>query len=87
MVDPVLPSASPAKALPAGRAAMGPGHIGLGPGFIDEDQPRGLDALLVAPPAGAAMSNVRPVLLGGAQALWDGPPLFRAGVSWLGNLR
>lgn len=37
-------------------------HVGLHPGFIDEDQACGIDPALVTPPLFAAADKVRPVL-------------------------
>jgi hypothetical protein len=46
------------------------GHVGLGPGLIEEDQTLGINASLVASPAGALASDVGPLLLGGAQGFF-----------------
>ena len=50
-----------ATALPATR----PCHIGLGPGFIDEDETRWINPVLIFFPADAAARDVGPVLLDG----------------------
>ena len=47
----------------ARRPAVEPGHVGLGPGLVDEDQPRRIDALLMASPAPAVALYVRTILL------------------------
>ena len=39
------------------------GHIGLGPGFIDEDQPPGVDEPLISSPSFAVATYVRAILL------------------------
>jgi hypothetical protein len=51
---------------PAVRA----GHGGLGPGLVDEHQAFGINAPLVAPPAGALAGDVGPLLFGGAQGFF-----------------
>jgi hypothetical protein len=51
-------------------AAVGAGHVGLGPGLIDEDQASGIDARLMTTPARAAARDVGPMLLGGVQAFF-----------------
>jgi len=58
------------QALAAWGAAVGAGHVGLGPGFIDEDQAGGIDARLMAAPACAAPRNVGSMLLGCVQAFF-----------------
>jgi hypothetical protein len=45
-------------------------HVGLGPGFVDEDQARGVDAVLVGDPLQAATRYIRPVALTGDQRLF-----------------
>jgi hypothetical protein len=49
--------------LAARRPAVETRHIGLGPGLIDEDQARGIDAALIGPPARPMAAYVRTVLL------------------------
>jgi hypothetical protein len=49
---------------------MGAGHVGLGPGLVDEDQACRIDAALMAAPALALGGDVRPMLLGGVQAFF-----------------
>ena len=58
------------KTLAAGRPAMLAGHIGFGPGFIDEDQSVRVDVTLMTLPALALTSNVGPVLLRGVQCFF-----------------
>jgi hypothetical protein len=49
---------------------MGPRHVGLDPGLIDEDQALGINAALIASPAGALTRDVGPLLLCGAQSFF-----------------
>jgi hypothetical protein len=59
---------------------MGARHVGLGPGIVDEDKPRGIDPALISAPLGAAAPYVGAVLLTRDQRLlWDGAPLLSAG--------
>ena len=58
------------QALAAPAATVGGGHVGLGPGLVDEDQAVRGDLVLVAPPALAPARHVGPILLGGAQAFF-----------------
>jgi hypothetical protein len=44
--------------------AMGPGHVGLCPGLIDEDETGRIDFRLVSSPPGAAACDVRTILFG-----------------------
>ncbi len=50
--------------------ATGPDHVGLGPGLIDEDEPRRIDLALMPLPPGAAAGDVRPVLLAGVHGFF-----------------
>jgi hypothetical protein len=45
-------------------------HVGLGPGFIHEDEARSGDAVLMAAPAHALGGDVGSMLLGGVQAFF-----------------
>ena len=56
--------------LTLGAAAMGAGHVGLGPGLVDEDQAPGIKPGLMALPPLALAGHVRPILLGGEQAFF-----------------
>src|ERR1700733_15164109 len=47
----------------ARRPTVEPGHVGLGPGLVDEHQSRRIDALLMASPAPAMALYVRTILL------------------------
>jgi hypothetical protein len=51
------------EALSPWRPAAQAGHIGLGPGFIDEDQPPGVDEPLIGSPSFAVATYVRAILL------------------------
>ena len=50
-------------------------HVGLDPGFIDEDQSLGVETRLKAVPTLPAASDVGASLLKGEQRLWNGSPL------------
>ncbi len=54
------------QARPARGAAMGASHVGLRPGLVDEDQPRGLEIGLRLEPGLAPLQDVGAVLLAGA---------------------
>jgi hypothetical protein len=58
------------QALAAWGAAMGAGHVRLGPGLINEDEAGRVDPPLVPPPALTLGDDVRPALLGGVQAFF-----------------
>jgi hypothetical protein len=45
-------------------------HIGLGPGLVDEDQPRWIDSRLILLPTGSMACDVRPVLFAGQNAFF-----------------
>jgi hypothetical protein len=49
---------------------MVPGHVGLGPGLVDEDQPFGGKPTLIFPPPLAPAGDVGAVLFAGVQALF-----------------
>ena len=53
-----------AQALPAPAAAMAAGHVGGGPGFVDEDEPVGIEIELGLEPGPAPLQDVGPILLG-----------------------
>jgi len=48
-------------------AAMGAGHIRLGPSLIDKDEPFGIELALMALPTLALTSNVGSILFAGVQ--------------------
>jgi hypothetical protein len=54
----------------ARRPAAQRRHVGLGPGFIDEDQPRRVKPALMGLPALAPSRHVGPVLFGGEQSFF-----------------
>jgi hypothetical protein len=58
------------QTLSAQRSAMGAGHVGLGPGLVDEDQAHWINAVLVTLPPLALAGDVGTVLLGGAQGFY-----------------
>jgi hypothetical protein len=49
---------------------MAPGHVGLGPGLVDEDQAFGVEPALMFLPALAPAGDVGAVLFAGVQALF-----------------
>jgi hypothetical protein len=53
---------------------MAPGHVGLGPGLVDEHQPMGSDAALVLLPPGPPAGDVRPILLAGEHGFFEADP-------------
>ena len=46
------------------RSAAEPGHIGRGPGLVDEDEPFGIEVELSFEPGLPSLQDVGPVLLG-----------------------
>jgi hypothetical protein len=57
-------------ALPAQSPAAPPGQIRFGPGFVQEDQPRRIEAALPPPPGPARFGDIRTVLLTGPERLF-----------------
>ena len=55
---------------PARRPAAQPRHVGLGPGLVDEDQPRRIKPALIGLPALALSRHVGAILLGGEQSFF-----------------
>jgi hypothetical protein len=49
---------------------MSPGHIGLGPGLVDKDQPFGVKPALVFLPLLAPAGDIGTILFAGVQALF-----------------
>jgi hypothetical protein len=47
-----------------------PRHVGLRPGFVDENQPSGGDLVLVPPPLQPPPRDVGAILLAGAEAFF-----------------
>lgn len=58
------------QALTFGRPSPERGHVGLGPGFINEDQPARVDLPLMTLPAGAAAAYIGAVLFLGELGLF-----------------
>ncbi len=58
------------EALAAPASPVETGHVGLGPGLVDKDQPARVKPALMHLPPLAAASYVGPVLLGGEQAFF-----------------
>jgi hypothetical protein len=58
------------EALAARGPAVKAGHVGPGPGLVDEHQARRIDALLMASPAHAVALDVRTILLARDQRLF-----------------
>lgn len=56
--------------LAAPAAAMGAGHIRLGPSFIDEDEAPGIEPALIPLPARPSAGNVTAILLAGQHAFF-----------------
>jgi hypothetical protein len=54
----------------SGAAAMGPRHVGLGPGLVDEDQAGRIKPSLILLPLRAPPGDVGPILLAGVQAFF-----------------
>ena len=54
----------------SGAAAVGAGHVGLGPGLVDEHQTAWIKPGLMASPALALARHVQAVLLDGEQAFF-----------------
>jgi hypothetical protein len=72
---PTAPSREPLA--PPG-ATMGAGHVGLGPGLVDEDEARGIKPVLVLAPLHPSPGDGGTILLAGEQAfLNDGPSRSR----------
>lgn len=51
-------------------AAVGAGHVGLGPGLIDEDELGRVKAALILNPLSSSPRDRRPILLAGEQAFF-----------------
>ncbi len=67
---PVSERRRPWQALTAGRPAPKRGHVGLGPGFIDEDQAGRVDARPIFQPLHPAARDIRAIPLAGDQRLF-----------------
>jgi len=51
------------------------GHVGLGPGFVDEHQALGIDRRLTGLPSPTSPGHVRPVLLSRERSFFEAEPL------------
>src|SRR5919107_1911989 len=58
------------EASAAGASSITPGHVGLGPGLVDEDQAFGIEPALVFLPLLAPAGDVGAVLFAGVQVLF-----------------
>lgn len=58
------------QALAAPAAAMTTGHVGGGPGLVDEDQTLWIEIELGLEPGQALLQDVGPILLGGVGGLF-----------------
>ena len=58
------------QGLTAAGPAMAPGHIGLGPGLIDEHQTPGVKPALMRRPSGPAAGHVGAILFAGVQSFF-----------------
>ena len=47
-----------------------PRHVGFGPGLVDEHQPCGINAMLVAAPLIPSPGDAGPILLGGDEGFY-----------------
>jgi hypothetical protein len=56
--------------LPARRTAVRAGHVGLGPGLVDEDEPLGVKPALILFPLRPPARDPRTILLAGEQAFF-----------------
>jgi hypothetical protein len=52
------------------RAAVGPGHVGFGPGLVDENRAVGIQIGLALKPRPASFQDVRAVLFRGVGRLF-----------------
>ena len=59
-----------AQALTLGTAAMAAGHVGGGPGLVNEHKPFGIEIELVFEPGAALAQDVGPVLLNRVASLF-----------------
>ena len=58
------------EALSLRRPAAKPGHVGLRPGLVDEDQTPGIDEPLIGAPARSVTADVRTILLARDEGLF-----------------
>lgn len=67
---PMTPRDFADQSLPARTTAMRAGHLGVGTGFIQEDQLCRIKPALAALPGRSRRGDVRPILLGGVQGFF-----------------
>ena len=67
---PVAVGCSHPQALAAWAAPVRAGHVGLRPGLVEEDQPRGIEVGLPVEPGLPAFQDVRAILLAGMAGLF-----------------
>jgi hypothetical protein len=58
------------QALALGRPSPQAGHVGFGPGFVEEDQAGRVEGRLLADPPAAGLPDVGTVLLAGPESLF-----------------
>ena len=58
------------QSLAASRTAMSAGHVGLGPGLVDEDEARRIKPPLILSPLCPSPGDVGTILLAGVQAFF-----------------
>jgi hypothetical protein len=66
---------SPLAQRPWVRVMLVLAQVGFGPGFVDEQKAGGINRRLARLPALMPEGDIRPILSGRAQALWNGLPL------------
>jgi len=59
-----------AQSFAAAATAVRSGHVGRGPGLIDEDETLGIEIELRLEPGLAALQDVRPILFAGVRGLF-----------------
>jgi hypothetical protein len=72
-----------AQALAAQAAAVAAGHVGLRPGLVDEDQPRGVEVDLAVEPGPPPPQDVGAVLFAGVRGLFLRVILCREKNRWI----
>jgi hypothetical protein len=58
------------ETLALGGSSPQPGHVGFGPGFVEEDQAGRVEGRLLADPAAAGLPDVGAVLFAGPESLF-----------------
>ncbi len=72
-----------AQPLATPAAPVGPGHVGLRPGLVDEDQAIGVEIELPLEPGLPLLQDVRPVLLAGVPGLFLRVMAWRRKKRWI----